>query len=94
MDATASSPQRLYQHPERVNVTEQSAETLGMNGCCISITSMAEAKRSCDKVVADALAYYYGVLRDQTGRYQLLCANCNAIKRFENKLSSLCSARG
>jgi hypothetical protein len=31
------------------------------------------------------LAYYYRVLKDQTGKYQLLCANCNAIKRFENK---------
>src|ERR1700756_3265005 len=27
------------------------------------------------------LAYYYRVLRDTTGRYQLLCANCNKIKR-------------
>jgi hypothetical protein len=24
------------------------------------------------------------VLRDDAGRYQLLCANCNKIKRYEN----------
>ncbi len=29
------------------------------------------------------LAYYLRVLRDTTGRYQLLCANCNKIKRYE-----------
>jgi hypothetical protein len=29
------------------------------------------------------MSYYYRVLKDQTGKYQLLCANCNAIKRFE-----------
>jgi hypothetical protein len=29
------------------------------------------------------MSYYYRVLKDQTDRYQLLCANCNAIKRFE-----------
>lgn len=33
------------------------------------------------------LAYYMRVLRDTTGRYQLLCANCNKIKRHENKES-------
>ena len=31
------------------------------------------------------LAYYLRVLKDTTGRYQLLCANCNKIKRYENK---------
>jgi hypothetical protein len=30
-------------------------------------------------------AYYRHILRSlHTGRYQLLCANCNAIKRVEN----------
>jgi hypothetical protein len=29
------------------------------------------------------MSYYYRVLQDQTGKYQLLCANCNAIKRVE-----------
>jgi len=29
------------------------------------------------------MSYYYRVLKDQSGKYQLLCANCNAIKRFE-----------
>ena len=29
------------------------------------------------------ISYYYRVLKDQSGKYQLLCANCNAIKRFE-----------
>jgi hypothetical protein len=29
------------------------------------------------------MSYYYRVLKDATGRYQILCANCNAIKRFE-----------
>jgi hypothetical protein len=31
------------------------------------------------------MSYYYKVLKDITGKYQLLCANCNAIKRFENE---------
>jgi hypothetical protein len=31
------------------------------------------------------MSYYYRVLEDQTGTYQLLCANCNAIKRIEQK---------
>lgn len=30
------------------------------------------------------LAYYYRVRKDTTGRYQILCANCNAIKRYKN----------
>lgn len=29
--------------------------------------------------------YFKSVLADTTGKYQLLCANCNWIKRFENK---------
>lgn len=29
--------------------------------------------------------YYKFVLRDETGMFQLLCANCNWIKRYENK---------
>jgi hypothetical protein len=29
------------------------------------------------------IAYYRRVLADATGRYQLLCANCNKIKRHE-----------
>lgn len=31
------------------------------------------------------LMYYYKVLKDQTGQYQLLCANCNWIKRCEQQ---------
>jgi hypothetical protein len=31
------------------------------------------------------LAYYRKVFLDETGMYQLLCANCNWIKRFVNK---------
>lgn len=31
------------------------------------------------------LKYDYEVLRDTDGKYQLLCANCNWIKRHENK---------
>ena len=29
--------------------------------------------------------YYKNILKDITGKYQLLCANCNFIKSFENK---------
>ena len=29
--------------------------------------------------------YYLKVLRDRLGKYQLLCANCNWIKRYEKK---------
>lgn len=29
--------------------------------------------------------YYKNILEDKEGRYQLLCANCNAIKRIEEK---------
>lgn len=31
------------------------------------------------------MSYYYRVLKDDTGRYQILCANCNAIKRHTDK---------
>ena len=31
------------------------------------------------------MSYYYRVLHDETGKYQLLCANCNQIKRLEGK---------
>ena len=31
------------------------------------------------------MSYYYRVLKDETGKYQLLCANCNQIKRLEEK---------
>ena len=30
-------------------------------------------------------AYYKKVIADVEGRYQLLCANCNWIKRYENR---------
>lgn len=30
-------------------------------------------------------SYYKVVLGDTTGKYQILCANCNWIKRYENK---------
>jgi len=33
----------------------------------------------------EAVKYYKAVLADQTGKYQLLCANCNWIKRSENR---------
>lgn len=29
--------------------------------------------------------FYVKVLEDMSGKYQLLCANCNWIKRYENK---------
>jgi len=29
--------------------------------------------------------YYKQVMNDQTGKYQLLCANCNWVKRVENQ---------
>lgn len=29
--------------------------------------------------------YYKSILLDQTDKFQLLCANCNWIKRYENK---------
>jgi hypothetical protein len=29
--------------------------------------------------------YYKHVLKDQQNKYQLLCANCNAIKKIQNK---------
>ena len=29
-------------------------------------------------------AYYKSVMADTTGKYQLLCANCNWIKRYDN----------
>ena len=34
---------------------------------------------------APNLTYYTHVLFDTTGKFQLLCANCNTIKKFENK---------
>jgi len=29
--------------------------------------------------------YYLNILEDKENRFQILCANCNSIKRFENK---------
>lgn len=33
----------------------------------------------------DSHGYHKRVIEDTTGKYQLLCANCNWIKRYENK---------
>jgi len=33
----------------------------------------------------EAVTYYKRVLADTSGKYQLLCANCNWIKRAENR---------
>lgn len=30
-------------------------------------------------------SYYMAILKDKTNKYQLLCANCNQIKKIENK---------
>jgi hypothetical protein len=36
------------------------------------------------KQVTNKSVFYRRVLRDSSGKYQLLCANCNWIKRHEN----------
>jgi hypothetical protein len=33
-------------------------------------------------------AYYTDVMKDKTGKYQLLCANCNWIKKYVNDESA------
>jgi hypothetical protein len=37
-----------------------------------------------ERKIVGNLQFYRLVLRDTTGKYQLLCANCNWIKRIEN----------
>lgn len=36
-----------------------------------------------DRMLGNRAAFYQKVIEDTTGRYQLLCANCNWIKRHE-----------
>ena len=38
-----------------------------------------------NRMAGSSSTYYRRVVADTTGRYQLLCANCNWIKRVENK---------
>jgi len=38
-----------------------------------------------DRLLLYGDKFYKAVLQDITGKYQLLCANCNQIKRWENK---------
>jgi hypothetical protein len=65
-------------------------------GCCVRCGNSDERVLHIDHVHGGGqkelrqghgggLAYYYRVRRDNSGKYQLLCANCNAIKRFEEK---------
>ena len=37
------------------------------------------------KAMPNSVKFYRKVFEDTTGMYQLLCANCNWIKRAENK---------
>lgn len=37
-----------------------------------------------EKVPRDS-TYYNKVMKDDTGRYQLMCSNCNSIKRYEHR---------
>jgi hypothetical protein len=39
--------------------------------------------------VKSRVAFFSTVLRDTTGRYQLLCANCNVIKQFNRCTTSV-----
>ena len=43
-----------------------------------------EANGKSDTRIMGSGAYHLRVLKDKTGKYQLLCANCNWIKRYEN----------
>lgn len=36
------------------------------------------------KIKTSVIAYYKKIINDAEGRYQILCHNCNWIKRFEN----------
>lgn len=58
----------------------------GTRGCvdrrCIQIDHIAG---NGSKEVKAHAGYYRKVFEDTTGAYQLLCANCNWIKRFVNK---------
>lgn len=39
---------------------------------------------------ANMAGYYKRIKEDKTGRYQLLCANCNWIKKYENNETPPC----
>lgn len=46
-------------------------------------------ERSKTKWAFGTATYYRKVLADKTGKYQILCANCNCIKRIENNEMNL-----
>jgi len=37
------------------------------------------------RLYQNRITYFLRILKDKKGKYQLLCANCNVIKKIENK---------
>ena len=67
-----------------------------LGGCCVSCGLKDVRVLQIDHVngggqkemrrgLGAGMSYYYRVLRDETGKFQLLCANYNWIKRHEEK---------
>jgi hypothetical protein len=61
----------------------------GTRGCvderCLQIDHVNGDGGKDRKVQNHVSAFYLRVMKDTTGSYQLLCANCNWIKRYVNK---------
>ena len=64
-----------------------------LGGCCVRCGFADWRALQVDHVLGGGLRarregnvywIYSDVLKDKTGKYQLLCANCNWIKRYEN----------
>jgi hypothetical protein len=69
----------------------------GERGCtdkrCLQIDHIYGGGKKEIESFSSGYAYYLNVINDETGKYQVLCANCNWIKRSENKeeLQLFCS---
>lgn len=82
---------RNYLRQYRINVIEH------LGGCCIKCGFHDPRALQIDHVMGDGIheqrrlgtfnsyLHWKEVLKDKTGKYQLLCANCNWIKRAENE---------
>ena len=76
---------------------------LALGGLCVRCGFSDIRALQIDHVHADAkldkvkkgISYYYQTMKNlHSGRYQVLCANCNTIKRRENQECPLYGADG
>lgn len=79
--------QRLYKEKKRVEALEY------LGGKCVECGFQDFRALEIDHVRDDGYlekvprdsTYYNKVIKDNTGRYQLLCSNCNSKKRYEHR---------